>query len=187
MSADSATPKLWIFGHCVLIFFDDLQKFRQTCFHLTLSFPYSTSEVRTRHLLNTFLKHLNRRIFKHQYDEGYKYIDGFVIREYTYGMETDHFHILMAEINRLPDYDRMKQLIQQQVDYLKPTKTDLWSKKNYIKDFLLQDYINDGTNALENYLTKQFDWKSSSLEQVVDSIGTLGPDDVAFGCVSFRK
>lgn len=102
-------------------------------------------------------------------------------------METDHFHILMAEINRLPDYDRMKQLIQQQVDYLKPTKTDLWSKKNYIKDFLLQDYINDGTNALENYLTKQFDWKSSSLEQVVDSIGTLGPDDVAFGCVSFRK
>lgn len=152
-----------------------------TKYHLTLSFPVGTNEIKTKELLNQLIKHLNRSIYKKRYDTGQSYIEGFAIREPTPSMNTDHYHILMVDDGWLPDYKRMDSLISKQVEYLQSRPTERVVKRNFISSHLLQEYYNKGNNGLENYLLKQIDYRSNSIQKVNDSIGTLGKGNVLFG------
>lgn len=152
-----------------------------TKYHLTISFPLGTNEIKTKEVLNLLIKHLNRSIYKKRYDRGQSFINGFAIREPTPSMNTDHYHILMVDDGWLPDYKRMDSLISKQVKYLQSRPTERVVKRNFISSHLLQDYYNKGNNGLENYLLKQIDYRSNSIQKVNDSIGTLGKGNVLFG------
>lgn len=152
-----------------------------TKYHLTISFPLGTNEIKTKEVLNLLIKHLNRSIYKKRYDRGQSFINGFAIREPTPSMNTDHYHILMVDDGWLPDYSRMDSLIGKQVKYLHNSLNKRPIKKNFISSHLLQEYYNDGNNGLENYLLKQIDYRPNPIQKVTDSIGTLGVGNVLFG------
>lgn len=152
-----------------------------TKYHLTISFPLGTNEIKTKEVLNLLIKHLNRSIYKKRYDRGQSFINGFAIREPTPSMNTDHYHILMVDDGWLPDYNRMDSLINKHVKYLHNSLNKRPIKKNYISSHLLQEYYNDGNNGLENYLLKQIDYRPNSIQKTTDSIGTLGVGNVLFG------
>ena len=59
-----------------------------TKYHLTITFPKFTDEVWTRRLLNTFIKNLNRSIYKKRFSESRSCIKGFVVRERSTEMMT---------------------------------------------------------------------------------------------------
>ncbi|PCI54494.1 MAG: hypothetical protein COB36_10025 [Alphaproteobacteria bacterium] len=149
-----------------------------TAFHLTLSFPPNTNHTSTKELLDRFLIHLNRKIFKRRYSTGKNFIDGIVIREKTRQLNTDHYHIMIFdEGNYLPGYDRMHELVEKEVRRLQGRKI-----RNYIKSFRLQEYYNDnGTDGLEKYLTKNFYSSSFSIQQAMDSMGVLTEYKTVFG------
>lgn len=151
-----------------------------TKYHLTITFPMHTSKASCQNLLNLLLKNLNRRIYKKRYDKGQSYIQGAVIKEHTYAMDTDHYHILVVDDHHLPDYERMKNLIEKQLQLLGNDEIHT-KKKNYIAGYCLQHYYNSGSNNLEEYLTKQFEKVPSFPLQAADAVGLLGNGRVMFG------
>lgn len=151
-------------------------------YHLTISFPRDTFHNETRRLLNKLITHLNRRIFKGRYKNGLSYLQGFAVREITYSLYTDHYHIILVdEEMNLPNYARFKELIEKEINRFRSS-----GERNFIKSFKLQDYYNsEGDDFLETYLTKQFRYSSISIEQASDSIGVLSVDRVEFGRGTF--
>lgn len=155
-------------------------------YHLTLAMRESTSEVQCRNLLNETLKHLNRRIYKGRYSRGESYLKGFAIREDTLGYDTEHYHLLILHGDWVPEYDRMNQLVRDQVMYFDHDQERKINKKGRITSYQLQKYFNKGDDGLESYLTKQFEFLSSPLQRGFDAIGILGPGKVSFGRETFR-
>lgn len=155
-------------------------------YHLTLSMREETSEVHARKLLNEILKHLNRRIYKGRYERGESSLKGFAVREDTWGYNTEHYHLLILHGVWVPEYDRMDQLVRGQEIYFDHDRVRKINKKNRITSYELQKYFNEGDDGLERYLTKQFEFLSSSLQRGFDAIGLLGPGKVSFGRETFR-
>lgn len=149
--------------------------------HLTLTFPKDTNEYWTRRLLNQTIRHLNRSIYKGRYRRGESYLNGFAIRERTFAMNTDHYHILIHEGTYVPEREVLNHIMRKQVEYTKGHSIKGFKKKNYLADHYLQPYINEGKDRLENYLLKQFEFLSHPLQKAYDAIGILGPDEVSFG------
>ena len=150
-------------------------------YHLTITFPKFTDEVWTRRLLNTFIRNLNRAIYKKRFSENKSCLKGFVIRERSAKMMTDHYHILLSDHGWLPTADKMEHLIDKQVKFLKTDLKTGQKKKYYIQDCLLQNYYNHGDDGLENYVSKQFEFLLIDIQKIKDSIGLLGFGEVAFG------
>jgi len=147
-----------------------------TKYHLTITFKKYTPDKECRRLLNRFIKHLNRSIFKKRYDSGKSFIKGFAIQEYTHSMETSHFHLLIASDDWLPSIERLEQLIRRKVSYFRRSNS-----RYCITDYLLQAYYNDGNNKLERYLTKQFEFNRSNS---FNNIGWLSDKDIYFGDIN---
>jgi hypothetical protein len=158
-----------------------------TKYHLTLTFPKHMDEKWSRKLLNQSLAHLNRKTFKNRYGRGESFISGFAIREKTYGMNNDHYHILLHENKWLPERDEMTAFLNKQVKYFRSDHERGVMKKQYIYDYYLQDYYNEGDDGLENYLSKKFEFLSVPLQEGYDSIGTLDKNGVVFGREEFNR
>lgn len=156
-----------------------------TKYHLTLNFPKDTNEYWTRRLLNQSLKHLNRSIYKDRYSRGESYLEGFAVRERTFAMNTDHYHILIHDGPFVPGALAIENRMRKQVEYTKRNSIR-GLRKNHLAGYKLQPYINEGNDGLENYLTKQFEWLSNPVQKAHDAIGILGSGEVMFGRFSFN-
>lgn len=159
----------------------------ETKYHLTITFPKYMDEKWSRKLLNQFLTHLNRKTYKNRYNRGESFINGFAIREKTYGMGNDHYHILLHENKWLPERDEMTAFLNKQIKYFRSNYERGLIKKQYINDYYLQDYRNEGDDSLENYLSKKFEFLSVPLQEAYDSIGVLGVNGVDFGREKFNR
>ncbi|NQV70911.1 MAG: hypothetical protein HQ498_12870 [Pseudohongiella sp.] len=158
---------------------------------LTISFPNRTNHYQTRRLLNLFLKHLNRKIFKNRYRRGLSFIEGFAVREPTPTEDTDHYHILIFDEGKwLPDKERFEELILKEAARFREDRRDIGDRKkcrfgrklNYIKTVDLQDYYNIfESNLAERYTTKNFGRVHIPWDIANDSIGLLTKGDVEFG------
>jgi hypothetical protein len=157
-----------------------------TKYHLTIDTNQYCDEESAGDLLNVFLKELNRAIYKGRYGKKYNSIKGFAVREHTYQKKCSfHYHILLAADSNafddgydLPSFDQMNELITKIVSKFRSRAKDNKPKKNYIDDFLLQDYYVD---SLEDYLTKNFKNTTLSIKDAGDSICPLGFDNLFFG------
>lgn len=99
--------------------FEQMMAEFDTKYHLTITFPVNTSDKVCNQLLNQIINHLNRRIYVKRYTRGESFIQGFVIQEITYGMNTKHYHMIIGdESGYLPDFDRMDKLLESQIKYL---------------------------------------------------------------------
>lgn len=144
-----------------------------TRYHLTLTFSHCTPQPVCLAYLNKLFKQLNRAIYKKRYAKGLSFLQGFAVQEYTNAINTYHYHILISDDACLPDKDRFDDLIQKQLTYLKR-----YGGKHYITHHLLQHYTNDGTNRLEHYLTKQFEFGGSKSS---NRVGWLSDTSIHFG------
>ncbi|MDP2716493.1 hypothetical protein [Rheinheimera sp.] len=144
-----------------------------TRYHLTVTFTRFTPEPVCVSRLNKLIKQLNRAIYKRRFKQGLSFLKGFAVQEYTTAMQTYHFHILIADDDWLPKHERFEQLLNKQLDYLKR-----YNSQYYIAHYLLQDYYNDGTNKLEWYLTKQFEFGGSRSS---NRVGWLSDTSIYFG------
>lgn len=151
-----------------------------TSFHLTLSFHANTNHTETLKLLNSFMKHLNRRVYKKRYSNQLSFIQGIVIREKTTDLQTDHYHLLLTDKDMtLPDYERLNALVSKSVRSLKGRSG---RNQNHIKSFYLQKYTNeDHANRLESYLLKTIINGAYIRPEYFDCIGGLDPHKVTFG------
>ena len=103
---------------------------------------------------------MNIKIYKSRYDESLgsssnesSYIKGYAIRERTHEMITDHFHILIAEADYLPDYYRMLALCEKQINRM----ANNFNSSKKIENFKLQRaYVGEDGYKLEHYVLKQF-------------------------------
>ena len=158
-----------------------------TRYQLTLSFTKGTFETKSKELLNEFLKRVNRKIYKGRYNRGETFLRGFVVREFTYGMDTDHYHILIEDSPYMPNTKRMEAIIDKKVAGLNKSLRNDKRSNSCIESAYLQDYYNEGDNKLEKYLTKVFEKQSYSIEKAADCIGYLTDSKVDFGRFIFGR
>lgn len=144
-----------------------------TRYHLTLTLTRFTPEPVCASQLNKLIKHLNRAIYKRRFKDGLSFIKGFVVQERSTAMHTHHFHILISDDEWLPKRERFEHLIDKHVSYLKRN-----SGRYCIAHYLLQDYYNDGSNKLEHYLTKQFEFVGNRSS---NRVGWLSATTTHFG------
>lgn len=153
----------------------DLMTDLNSRYHITLTLTKFTPEKVGRKLLNLLLKQLNRVIYRKRYSDGKSFLTGVVVQEYSHCMETIHFHGLIEDEPYLPDLLRFDELVGKQIRDIRRS-----NPKYYITDHLVQEYVNDGDDKLERYLTKQFEFRGN---RSLNNIGLLTCDDVIFGDV----
>lgn len=159
--------------------YTELLSSMNTKYHLTITFPMHTSLRNCEALLNRLVLNLNRAIYKKRYDKGKSFIQGVAVREHTFAMNTDHYHILLVDDGYLPDYERMNTLIEKQLRLLGNDSLHT-KKKNYITRYRLQNYFNNGDDRLEGYVTKQFEGSVGGLRKTDGAVGLLGGGSVMF-------
>lgn len=167
----------------------DLLTSEDNKYHLTITFQEGTRDPVALESLNFFIKCLNQHVYGRRYLKKGKYVKGFVAKERC-DNRTLHFHILVrdpdGDLNGRRPFREAVEAVIPKIRYdtrLKDPRTGGRFRGYLIggQGWLLQDYRNDGTSRLEQYLTKNFDDWSVSLEDRNDSIGILGFTDVQFG------
>lgn len=146
-------------------------------YFLTLTLMFSTTSMRAQNSLDQLVVNLNENIYKQRYFDKKNFLKGFVAREYTDQMKSDHFHILLNENEEynLPAHGKMIKKIQKEVNNI-----NRHSKLGKISSIDLQEYFNNGDDALEKYFLKMFDGFQNQ-DTCNDSIGILDHNGVLFG------
>lgn len=145
-------------------------------YFLTITLMFSTTSMKAQNSLDKLMVNLNKNIYKQRYFDEKNYLNGLVAKEYTPQMKSDHFHILLNENDEynLPNHENMMKKISKEISYV-----NRCSNGGKISAFDLQEYFNNGDDALEKYFLKMFD---GFLNQNVcnDSIGILDHSGVLF-------
>lgn len=146
-------------------------------YFLTITLMFSTTTMKAKNNLDQLVVNLNKNIYKQRYFDEKNYLKGLVAKEYTSQMKSDHFHILLNENDEynLPDYENMVKKINKEVYYI-----NRCSNGGEISTFDLQEYFNNGDDALEKYFLKMFDGFQNQCE-CNNSIGILDHSGVLFG------
>lgn len=174
-------------------------------YHFTIVFRPNSFNKETITLLDKFIIHLNKSIYKNRYRDNKSKLGGFVVRErgkstkveFNKILDCDHYHILFSGLDsesHLPDHDAFLKHIEKQINYLNLGKTNkgvipkAFAEKltpNYkrpIRKWLLQNYKNENfDNKLEKYLLKvTSDWSKDN-DYVFSCVGLIGKEKVEFG------
>jgi hypothetical protein len=143
-------------------------------YHLTLTFKFGVNVRVAENLLNDFLVYVNRYIFKGRYKKSGQALKGFVVKEMTPSMQSCHFHIIISDPEgRLPDLDRMEEIIGKKIENVNRKETSL----NQIGRHLLQNYYEGN---LEQYLTKIFERTDLTNQEKMKAISPLDSASVSF-------
>lgn len=145
-----------------------------TKYHLTLQFSFDTSELKVKSLFKEFMKNLNVRVYKDRFRKGENYIHGYVIMERTYAKQTFHMHVLLGNAGYYPDEEYLLLWLNKQMAFTKRV-----DGKNHITGFKLQNYYNLGSNDLEHYLTKNFEYLAQDM--AASTIAPLSENGAEFG------
>ena len=154
-------------------------------YHLTITFRQGTSDRAAHQALNECIGRFNQRAYGRRYIKQRKRIHGFAVRERT-ANETVHFHMIIRD----PYNDlELKRSFEETVESVIPAiRNPFYSDtKRLIGDNgkKVQKYYNDGSSGLEQYLTKNFDKHSLSLQEKIDTFGVLDYRQVWFGDTPF--
>ena len=146
-----------------------------TTYHLTLTFPYLETEARCTEHLNEFFRKLNLRIFRARYSRAKSdYLAGVVVMEDTPAKDTVHFHVLIEGQQYLPEFERMKKLIEGVVASMNR------GKRKKVDKFQLDQYRLAEGKSLERYLTKVFENSRTDVE-ALDRFACLSIGGIQFG------
>ena len=162
----------------------NLLKDESNIYHLTVSPIKGFSLTYLEKSLNHLIKLMNEKLYGKRYKKQGNYMNGVAVLENSCG-ENPHFHIIIRDLKGdLENKCSVGDALEAVLPRIKTSFGDKTSKRLIgTKSYCLQNYFNDGSSRLEQYLAKEFAASPSMrISTRLNNIALLNEDGARFSC-----